>query len=235
MQWAAKESEKQGLVADGQVKRRILGERIVKGIRFPVMTHEEFASVVLDCKILTLDEVTDIVKWFAVKGAQVEFPVSKRATSSCPERCFRFGSVMPGWKNGTSALVFSVNRNILFHGVYLFGSEGNNYSVNLRIKQLPDYTTVVFTKGTFSSLHHKSENYWGFDVLLDPPVSLIKGNRYHIEAAICGPDSFGGRYGNNHVESSGVTFRFENRKTDWLDGTGVIQGQLPEFIFSPQE
>ena len=31
--WAEKECEKQGLVAEGSVKRRILGERIVKGIR----------------------------------------------------------------------------------------------------------------------------------------------------------------------------------------------------------
>ena len=97
MQWATKESEKQGLVADGQVKRRILGEKIVKGIRFPVMTLEEFASVVLDSKILTLDEVTDIVKSFsAVKGAQVGFPVSRRAAASGLARCFRFGSIKPG-------------------------------------------------------------------------------------------------------------------------------------------
>ena len=65
MQWATKESEKQGLVADGPVKRRILGEKIVKGIRFPVMKHKEFASVVLDSKVLTLDEVSDIVKYLS--------------------------------------------------------------------------------------------------------------------------------------------------------------------------
>ena len=65
-------------MAVGQIKRRIFGEKIVKGIRFPVMTHEEFASVVLDSKILTLDEVSDMFKWFAVKGTQVGFPVSKR-------------------------------------------------------------------------------------------------------------------------------------------------------------
>jgi len=95
MQWATKESEKQGLVADGQEKRRILGEKIVKEIRFPVMTHEEFASVVLDSKILTLDEVSGIVKYLSsVKGAQVGFPVSKRGASSGVERCLRFGSVV---------------------------------------------------------------------------------------------------------------------------------------------
>jgi len=231
MQWSSKESEREGLVADGQVKRRILGEKIVKGLRFPVMTHEEFASVVLDSKLLTLDEVSDMFKWFGVKGAEVGFPVSKRAASSGPERCFRFGSVVPGWSNDNSWLFFSVNKNILLHGVCLFGSEGNDYYVSLTISHLPDYVTVVSTEGTFSSLHNKSKNYWGFDVLFDPPVSIIKGDRYGIGAAIRGPDSFGGRNGNSHVESSGVTFKFD----DWCGTTGVKQGQLPEIIFSLQE
>ena len=38
--WAGKECEKQDLLAEGSVKRRILGERIVKGIRFPVMEEK---------------------------------------------------------------------------------------------------------------------------------------------------------------------------------------------------
>ena len=231
MQWATKESEKQGLATDGQVKRRILGEKIVKGIRFPVMTHEEFASVVLDSKILTLDEVSDVFKWFAVKGTQVGFPVSKRGASSGLERCFRFGSVVPGWSNGNSYLSFSVNKNILLHGVYLFGSECNDYSVTLNIYRWPECTIVLSTKSTFSSLHNKSKNYWGFDVLFDAPVAIIKGDKYVIEAVISGPYFFGGRNSNSHVESSGVTFKFE----DWAGHTGVEHGQLPEFIFSLQE
>ena len=236
MQWATKESEKQGLVADGKVQRKILGEKIVKGIRFPVMKNEEFASVVLDSKLLTLDEVSDMFKWFAVKGAQVGFPVSKRGTtmaSSGLERCFRFGSVVSGWSNSQNLLYFSVNKDILLHGVYLFGSEGNDYSLNLTILifDLPHYASVLSTNGTFSSVHNKSKNYWGFDVLFDSPVSIIKDTRYGISAMISGPDSFGGRNGKSHVDSSGVTFKFE----DWLGTTGVEQGQLPEFIFSVQE
>ena len=131
-------------------------------------------------------------------------------------------------------MIFSASRNILLHGIYLFGSEGNNYSVNLTIKQLPSNTTVVSTNGTFPSLHHKSKKFWGFDVLLEPPVSLIKGNRYHIAADISGPKSFGGMHGNIHIERAGVTFNFENRKYRF-DGTGIERGQLPEFIFSLQE
>jgi len=49
--WATKECERWGLVADGSVKRRILGENIVKGIRFLAMEEMEFVSVVLDCDI----------------------------------------------------------------------------------------------------------------------------------------------------------------------------------------
>ena len=48
---------------------------------------------------------------------------------------------------------------------------------------------------------------------------------------ISGPDSFGGMSGKSHVESSGVTFKFE----DWFGTTGVEQGQLREIIFSLQE
>ena len=121
--------------------------------------------------------------------------------------------------------------------MYLFGSEGNNYSVNVRIRLLPTYTTIVSKNGTFLSLHHKSNNFWGFDVLLEPPVCLIKGKCYHIAAAISGPASFFGRHGNIHIESSGVTFNFENFKypEGSFDGTCVEEGQLPEFIFKPQE
>ena len=235
-----KESEKQGLVADGQVKRRILGQKIVKGIRFPVMTLEEFASVVLDSKVLTVDEVSDIVKCLSsVKGSQVGFPVSKSGASSCLERCFRFGSVVPGWSNpaggGSESLIFSLNKNILLPGVYLFGIEGNDFSVRFCIFQpYPNYSTVVSTDGTYSSLHHKSKNYWGFDVLSYPHVSIIKGSSYCVEAVISGPDSFGGRNGNSHVESSGVTFTFQNT-VSYGSATGVKQGQFPEFIFSLQE
>ena len=42
--WATKKCEKQGLAADSKVKRRILGEQIIKAIRSPVMKEEEFAA-----------------------------------------------------------------------------------------------------------------------------------------------------------------------------------------------
>ena len=80
--WATKECEKQGLAAEGSVKRRILGERIVKAIRFPVMEEKEFADVVLDCDILTKKELSDMMKYFnSVLKFPVGFSDAKRAGS----------------------------------------------------------------------------------------------------------------------------------------------------------
>ena len=62
--WTTKEVERQGVTADGKVKRRLLGEEIVKAIRFPVMSQKEFASFVLDCDILTKKEIGFMMKHF---------------------------------------------------------------------------------------------------------------------------------------------------------------------------
>ena len=93
--WATKRCEEEGLSTDGSDKRRILGERIVKGIRFPVMTQYEFAAVVLDCKILTQDEAFSVVKYLhSVPDTQVVFPEAKRTGLELFERSCRFGSVV---------------------------------------------------------------------------------------------------------------------------------------------
>lgn len=66
--WASKESERQGLRAslcDVESKRRVLGERIVQAIRFPLMSQKEFMSVVPDSNILTTSEVINLMKYFS--------------------------------------------------------------------------------------------------------------------------------------------------------------------------
>ena len=70
--WATKEIGNQGLEANSEVKRIILGEKVVKAIRFPVMKLQEFASVVPDAKILTPDEVINFFKFFSSAVAAPE-------------------------------------------------------------------------------------------------------------------------------------------------------------------
>ena len=70
--WATKKCGNQGLKATGKEKRRIVGETVVKAIRFPVMKQQEFASVVPDTKILTQGEVINFFKFFSSAVAAPE-------------------------------------------------------------------------------------------------------------------------------------------------------------------
>ena len=78
--WATKECERQGLVVDGTLKRKVLGETLVKALRFPTVKQKDFASVVLDSKILTQDEIVTIIKCLnSVSTSPVGFPEIRRS------------------------------------------------------------------------------------------------------------------------------------------------------------
>ena len=126
--WATKECDRQGLEADGKTKRRILGEEIVKAIRFPVMKQEDFASVVLDSEILREKEIVEIIKHLnSVSRSPVGFPETIRSRCSGDiQRCCRFSSLSNnpwGYGGCTDAINFSVDKDIALHGVCFFGSE----------------------------------------------------------------------------------------------------------------
>ena len=184
IRWATKQCEKQGLVADGKVKRRIIGERAIKAIRFPLMTMEEFASVVIDTNLLTTEETNGLFKFFAIPrhSAPVEFPKNERRPRIV--RCERFGSVGGTWHYGTfrDSLGFKVDRDIKLHGISLFGSANNSYKVTLEVKNANNNTIIVSKSGTYPSniLPSKRHRYHGYEVLFDSAVLLKKNIRYHI-------------------------------------------------------
>ena len=91
--WATKQCETNGSTASGELKRRILGERIIKAIRFPVMTQWEFEAVVVEKRILTPDELVRFFQYFSsTLTSPVRFPETKR--SGPVLRCRRFESVV---------------------------------------------------------------------------------------------------------------------------------------------
>ena len=234
--WAGKECEKQGLVAEGSVKRRILGERIVKGIRFPVMEQEEFADVVLDCGILTSQECFNMMKYFcSVLKIPVGFPEARR-TGILPERVSRFKSVVynGGWNNSSNyydMIVFSASKDIKLHAVRLFGSKDRKYSVELSVRNVFDMVLAKIKKGNILSrdVRGKVGNYQGFDVVFKPPI-VLKGNTwYSFTANITGPPSWYGENGQANVEHSGVKFSFANKTNKY---TCVQTGQFAEWLFT---
>ena len=235
--WAAKRCEEQGLSTDGSEKRRILGERIVKGIRFPVMTQHEFAAVVVDCKILSEEEALSLFKYFSsVPDTAVGFPEMKRLRY---ERCRRYSSVVhtePGYSYShmKDCLAFIVDKEISLLGVTLCGSKSNIYSVTVRVRNLKKKEDLMAKTGTFPSVYIKAEPcfYYGFDIFFDRPVFLERNVMYGLEARISGANSCSCQKGKAVVVSSEVTFRFKVC-CGVNNGTNVGHGQFSEILFTP--
>ena len=225
--WATKTCEKQGIESNGEVKRRILGEKIIKEIRFPIMEQKEFASVVPYTKILTPVELKVIAMGFYDR---------KRSGIWV---CDRFGSIYNGCKtyNGLKDyLLFEVDNDIILHRLRFCGSENRKYSVKLKIGNVDGcpLDQCVCKTGTFVSkrLQCKNRNdYFGFEVKLGHSMALKKNERYLIKAEISGQPSWIGNFGCSVVKVAGVNFNFI---TSLKKGNGTCStfGQFPQLVFS---
>ena len=235
--WATEECEKQGLAAEGSVKRKILGERIVKAIRFPVMKQQEFTDVVLDCDILTKTELFDLMKYFSsVLKFPMGFPEATRSGSLQRIKMSRFGSAITrakGWhypKGSRNSIVVTVDKTIKLYAVHLFGSENNEYSVTLKVSDSNGVALATKTGNLMSELVQSERgDYQGFEIAFEPPVTLQAGMEYCLEASIRGPPSWCGQFGLPLVEHAGVTFSFAKKTGAY---TSVFTGQFSEFVFT---
>jgi len=235
--WATKECEKQGLAAEGSVKRRILGEQVVKAIRFPVMKEKEFADVVLDCDVLTKKESFDLMKYFnSVLNIPVGFSTVKRCASR--QRLRRFGSKFKGWHYGSTygncdSLILMLSKSIELHSVCLFGSENNDYEVTVKIID-PNGVALATKTGTFTSeiIQDEAGDYHGFDIVFKPAIVLEANIRYCVEAVINGLPSWYGKDCPLTMEHSGVTFHFYKRPGRGTLRTTNDRGQISEFEFT---
>ena len=238
--WATKEVERQRLTPDGVVKRRILGEEIVKAIRFPVMSQKQFASV-LDCDILTKEEIVLMMKHYSGFGLESSLPFmnSIRVGLCLLHRVYRFekpgGASDNPWNycGRADAINLTVSKPVMLHGVQHLGSEGGIYTVSLEVRRKDGAIgdSLVKQTGMYSSEKDQTNGYYGFDVMFDHPVSLERGKTYEIVSLIKGPSSWRVISGKCRDEVEGIQFSF-SRSSASRNGTDESGGQLPAFIFS---
>ena len=237
--WATKEVERQGLTPDGVVKRRILGEQTVKAIRFPVMSQKQFASV-LDCDILTKEEIVLMMKHYSGFGLESSLPFMNAIRAGLLHRVYRFekpGDTSDysawGYSGEPDAINLTVSRPVMLHGVQHFGSEGGKYTVSLEVKTNDKAIggSLVRQTGMYSSEKDETNGYYGFDVMFDHSVSLERGKTYEIVSLIKGPPSWRVIRGKYTDEVEGIQFSFSKSSAS-SNGTHASSGQFPAFIFS---
>ena len=234
--WATEEGERQGIITDGETKRRLLGEEIVKGIRFPLMSLAEFASVVCDTAILSRKETDDMIKYYGnvlktplpfFQGARKELPgfqVNRFDDYYETTFAWNFSSGLP------HGVHFSVNKPIKLLGIQHFGSDGGKHTVSTEVKDTSTNLTVVKRSGTFTSEKDANNIYYGFFVLFNNPVCLEANKQYKLESLINGTVSWYGTNGRTPVEAEGVQFTFSD-PTNTGNSTKVAKCQFPAFIF----
>ena len=248
--WAINQCRKQGLANDGELKRRVLGEEIIKAIRYAVMKQEEFAGVVLDAKILTPDEVVTFFKFFSSQEISPPLGFSEtRRRAEFIHRCGRF-TLMKKCScdcNGKGDVIeFQVDKDIILNGVRLFGGENKLYNLDtLQLHQgnphwgnvYPSVLLVELESSSHPSKIFECQNfsyrYHGFEVLFNSTPSLKKNTPYHIRVKISGPKCGKGYNGLRSVRTAGVTFTFLTPSAILVgDRDRVEQGQFAEFLFS---
>ena len=233
--WAEKKIEEQGINTDGNAKRRIIGEEILKEIRFPLMSQEEFASFVMGSYILNMQEVDYMIKHYS-KVLTSPLPYLHSPRTVALRRVCRFNEYCSAgvegcWSYGGSldSLILSVDKDVRLCGVQHFGREASEYTVSMEVKDATSNLSLAKKSGTYCSEKDLDHIYYGFNVLIDLPVILESGKRYKIRSMISGPQSWYGEKGETHVNVEGINFTFS--RSDFLrNGTNEERGQFPVFL-----
>ena len=234
--WATKELERQGKTPSRKIKREILGEEIVKAIRFSLITEKEFASVVLDCDILSEREICDMIKHY--NDVDLKSPLAFVHSPRTLRRCCRFAeinrsvTILFGCFHRTYALKLTVNKPVRLHGVQHFGSEGRNFTVSLEVKDAITGFSLAQKSGSYLSVKDDTHAFYGFDVKFDNTVCLKTNRTYEIISYVLGPAiPWCGEGGEKSVDSQEILFSFSNSASSSY-GTKVTSDQFPSFLFS---
>ena len=216
---------------DKTARRRILGDSVYE-IPFQEMSLEDFGKYVSSTGMLTDAELVRIFQKFSGLEVvdlkwkrKIKIPVQMVAFS----RFYIFNISTHNWIYGggkSDALSLAVNQAVLFHGVRLFGdSGGSQYEVNFQIKN-------ESVTGRYTS-EKDDDGVWGYDVMMNEPVSLQPNEQFAIIATISGPTSQRGINANYSVAVDDIVVNFNNAGSSVsTNGTSKIAGQFYKIFLS---
>ena len=209
------------------------------------MSQKEFASVVIDSRILTSKEVDEMMKHFndaSTFSSPLNFIQAPRMDNSpIVHRRQRFGTFIKPpdtyrrYGTWVDNINFTVNKPVMLKGVQLFGSEVGTRiyraSIEMKAETSKGPTSLVKLSGTYASEKDQTYDYYGFDVLFDRPVFLKDDKEYELISFTNGGMSWYGTEGQTLVECQGVQFTFR-RSLISNNATSDTKGQFPAFLFA---
>ena len=231
LKWVDRECARQSIniEEDKTLRRRVLGDSVYD-IYFLKMSLEDFAKYVSSTGILTETEVISIFQSFS--GLDVPdlkwIKERRRQANIIDFSRFHVSNLGSGWsyiRCNSDALTVTVNKNVLFHGVRLFGdSDGSQYEVKFTIKN-------ENVTGTYTSTHD-NDGVWGYEIMLPEPISLER-NENNIIANIKGQPSYWGQNGKSSVKVNDIVVTFTDPGRDLSpNGTKRIHGQFHKIFLS---
>ena len=203
----------------------------MKSLRFPAMTEKDFANMVVSTNIITNIEVKELMKNFkGVLEGPISFPENKwigTCQSCCRFAKFRshtsyswFYDKYEFYREGAFCtedfIVFWVDKDIMLHGIRLFGRKDVDYDdIQISIGSKKSALGIgprdhINYEGSFKSvpLAYKEAKVDVYDIWFDP-LALKKEEKYYVSARIKGKKSGYGFGGVATVQCQEVTFHFE--------------------------
>ena len=187
--WAERRCEEEIMTVDGANKRFVLGEDLLKLVRFSLMSPREFSDVVLPTEILSTTEVNDVFKRFTsvpIPGG-LKFSTFPRVTSnaklqSCSmgSRCFR-GTTRT---QKVGVLTFTVNKTITLCGVKIITDKVQGQPVSCHVNLSVTLSGEKIRQIKDRYVTNSRENYHQYgevDVFFNRPFRLSSNTCCTIE------------------------------------------------------
>ena len=204
--WAAKRCEESNMTVDGANKRSVLGEDLLKLVRFSLMSPEEFSGMVLPTDILLTTEVIDVFKQFTsvpIPGG-LKFSILPRALPKQNRdlSSFPLGNIVCGLKKSkydvrldtesmqkTGVLTFMARETLALYAVKILISSHQRpsectccVSVFRRDKMISQIKNTYFVNRAKTELLRAFKRPYGeIDVFFNRPISVSKNTCYTIK------------------------------------------------------
>ncbi|GFR91463.1 BTB/POZ domain-containing protein [Elysia marginata] len=231
LRWAEAECKRQSLdVSD--CNRRLVLNKILYKIRFPLLPVEIFMEKVVPGSLLTEEEKVDVMGRFIMETRPSTFFNTELRIVQRQLKLNRFQALFgTGFNNrsGSNAIAFKVGQDIILEGFTIYGSCRPS-ELELEVKgQVLDPNDVVLCS-VERNLYTQGDKGL-YDIIFDESATLEKNVLYTLEVNIAGAHTFAGKDGRLTTFSHNVAFTFSHSEKSQT-GTTVSHGQLPGLIFA---